>query len=289
MSNTRRLWLALATLLVVSFSVLLWAGGEIFRAAPPMPERVMASNGEVIYTRQDIETGRQVWQSIGGMQLGSIWGHGGYVAPDWSADWLHRESVSLLDRWARDEGTPTYAELDEEIQSALRGRLRKQMRTNTFDPGSGTINVSIERAEAMANVAAHYVSLFGNDPATAELREAYAMRDNTVDTLAHRRALTAFFWWTAWAAGTERPAGEGQTYAPDRSGVSPKVVTYTNNWPAEPLIDNTAPPALWVWSAFSVLFLLAGIAALGWHHAVSHAAGEEAHTPPASDPFASLR
>jgi nitric oxide reductase subunit B len=290
MSTTRKLWLGLATLLVVSFSVLLWAGGEIFRAAPPMPVQVVAADGQVVFTRSDIETGRQVWQSIGGMQLGSIWGHGGYVAPDWSADWLHREAVAMLDRWARDEGVATYAELDEETQATLRGRLRTAMRTNTFDAASETITVSTERAEAISNVAAHYISLFGNDPATAELREAYAMRNDTIDTLEHRRALTAFIWWTAWAAGTERPADEAAgTLAPERSGVVPKRVTYTNNWPAEPLIDNTPPPALWVWSAFSVLFLLAGIAALGWHHAVSHARGEEPHTLPASDPFATLR
>jgi nitric oxide reductase subunit B len=288
MSDTRKLWLGLATLLVVSFSVLLWAGGEIFRAAPPMPERVVTTSGAVVYTRQDIETGRQVWQSIGGMQLGSIWGHGGYVAPDWSADWLHREASTLLDRWARDEGVAGYAALDAETQARLRGRLRTLMRTNTWDADARTITVSTERAEAIANVAAHYVSLFGNDPATAELREAYAMRNDTVGSLEHREALTAFFWWTAWAAGTEREGGAA-TLAPQREGVEAKRVTYTNNWPAEPLIDNTPPPALWVWSAFSVLFLLAGIAALGWHHAVSHGRGEEPHTVPASDPFATLK
>ena len=43
MSNTRKLWLGLAALLVASFSVLLWAGGEIFRAAPPMPEKVLTA------------------------------------------------------------------------------------------------------------------------------------------------------------------------------------------------------------------------------------------------------
>jgi nitric oxide reductase subunit B len=289
MSTTRKLWLGLATLLVVSFSVLLWAGGEIFRAAPPMPERVMASDGQLVFSRADIETGRQVWQSIGGMQLGSIWGHGGYVAPDWSADWLHREAVTLLDRWARDEGVATYDQLDEEMQGRLRGRLRTAMRTNTWDPATQVITLSTERAEAVSNVAAHYISLFGNDPATADLREAYAMRNDTVDTLEHRRALTAFFWWTAWAAGTERPGDDAGTLAPERRGTAPKHVTYTNNWPAEPLIDNTPPPALWVWSAFSVMFLLAGIAALGWHHAVSHGRGEEPHRLPASDPFATLR
>ena len=163
------------------------------------------------------------------------------------------------------------------------------MRTNTWDADTRTITVSTERAEAIANVAAHYVSLFGNDPATAELREAYAMRNDTVASLEHREALTAFFWWTAWAAGTEREGDAAATLAPQRAGVAAKRVTYTNNWPAEPLIDNTPPPALWVWSAFSVLFLLAGIAALGWHHAVSHGRGEEPHTVPASDPFAALK
>jgi nitric oxide reductase subunit B len=66
-------------------------------------------------------------------------------------------------------------------------------------------------------------------------------------------------------------------------------VTYTNNWPSEPLVGNTPPPALFVWSAFSVLFLIAGIAILGWHHAVTHGRGEEPHAIPKTDPFALLR
>src|SRR4029079_7552226 len=133
MTGTRKLWLGLAALLIASFSVLLWAGGEIFRAAPPMPEKVLSEDGTVVYTRADIETGRQVWQSIGGMQLGSIWGHGGYVAPDWSADWLHREAMQLRDAWAREEDAPSYAALPAERQAALKGRLQQVMRTNTYD------------------------------------------------------------------------------------------------------------------------------------------------------------
>ena len=233
MSNTRKLWIGLATLLVVSFGVLLWAGTEIFRAAPPVPEQVVAEDGTVVYTRADIERGRQVWQSIGGMQLGSIWGHGGYVAPDWSADWLHREAVGMLDLWARaDGGMASYADLDAETQAMLRGRLEHEMRRNTYDPETGTITLSRDRVAALSNTAAHYESLFGNDPATAELREAYAMKNDTVPDAEHRRAMTAFFWWTAWAAATERPAPEGETLAQDGPGVVSKRVTYTNNWPS---------------------------------------------------------
>ncbi|MHB8912660.1 MAG: nitric-oxide reductase large subunit, partial [Lysobacter sp.] len=290
MSSTRKLWLVLAVLLVSSFSVLLWAGGEIFRTAPPMPERVVAQDGSVVYTRADIEQGRQVWQSIGGMQLGSIWGHGSYVAPDWSADWLHREAVGVLDLWARrDGGMATYADLPIEEQAALRARLKVMMRANTYDPTTQTITLTQDRVAALSNVAAHYESLFGNDPATAELREAYAMKQGTVDTIEHRRALTGFIWWTAWAATTERASTPGDTVATDKGIKASGQVTYTNNWPHEPLVGNVPAASLWGWSVFSVLFLIAAIAALGWHYAVTHGRGEEPHTIPKTDPFATLR
>src|SRR5690606_32814052 len=118
-------------------------------------------------------------------------------------------------------------------------------------------------------VSAHYESLFGNDPETAALREAYAMKNNTVPDAEHRRVLSAFFWWTAWATVTERP---GDT------------ITYTNNWPSEPLVDNRPPASTFLWSAFSVTFLLAGIGLLGWHYAISHAR-EEKHIFPGFDPM----
>ena len=44
MSSTRKLWIGLGALLVVSFGVLLWMGHEIYRKAPPVPERVVAAS-----------------------------------------------------------------------------------------------------------------------------------------------------------------------------------------------------------------------------------------------------
>ncbi|MHA6688608.1 nitric-oxide reductase large subunit [Mesorhizobium sp. A556] len=271
MNSTRKLWIYLAILLIASFATLLWTGGEIYRASPPMPEQVVSTDGEVIYTRADIELGRQVWQSMGGMQLGSIWGHGAYVAPDWSADWLHREAIGVLDVWARQEaGVASYADLPELQQATFQARLQTRIRDNTYDPASETITLDGDRAVVIASVAAHYQSLFGNDRATAELREAYAMKNDTVPDAEYRRALTAFFWWTAWATVTERPGSD---------------ITYTNNWPSEPLVGNKPPASLFLWSAFSVILLLAGIALLGWHHAVTEGRHREPHELPATDPM----
>ena len=274
MNSTRKLWAGLVVLLIASFAVLLWVGSEIHRQAPPMPEQVVTTDGRVVYTRKDIETGRQVWQSIGGQQLGSIWGHGGYVAPDWGADWLHREAEAILDLWAaREHGVDSYKALDAPTQAAYATRVQALIRPNTWDAATGTITIDADRAAAMEKVAAHYVDLFGNDPATAELREAYAMRNNTVPDAEHRRLMTGFFWWAAWSSITERP---GQT------------ITYTANWPHDELVGNTPPSNLLIWSVFSVLFLIAGIGLLGWHYAVNHG-DEMVPVLPKRDPLADIK
>jgi nitric oxide reductase subunit B len=130
-TSTRKLWTALIALLVASFGVLLWVGYDISHKDPPVPERVVTESGATVYTRADIQRGRQVWQSMGGMQLGSIWGHGGYVAPDWSADWLHREALALLNSYA--EGS--YDALGADKQAALQERLRHEMRPRFADVG----------------------------------------------------------------------------------------------------------------------------------------------------------
>ena len=119
-----------------------------------------------------------------------------------------------------------------------------------FDQGVAASNDGRQREAEAAFRAALAMSVpIPRQRAESELREAYAMRDDTVATVENRRALTGFFWWTAWAATTERPGAAGETLAPDQAGVVSKKVTYTNNWPSEPLVGNIPPPALWVWSA----------------------------------------
>jgi len=274
MNSTRKLWAGLAALLIASFAVLLWVGSEVHRQAPPLPEQVVDADGQVLYTRKDIETGRQVWQSIGGQQLGSIWGHGGYVAPDWGADWLHREAEAILDIWAkREAGVASYKELDAPTQAAYATRVQALMRPNTYDAVTGTVKVDADRAAAIRTVAAHYEQLFGKDPAMVELREAYAMRNDTVPDAEHRRQLTGFYWWAAWSSVTQRPGAE---------------ISYTANWPADDLVGNTPPPSAFLWTVFSVLFLIAGVGLLGWHYAVNH--GDElAPVLPKRDPLADIK
>ncbi|HRO61792.1 MAG TPA: nitric-oxide reductase large subunit, partial [Burkholderiaceae bacterium] len=113
MGEYRRLWYLLIAVLAVTFSLLGYYGGEVYRTAPPIPTQVVTDNGERLFTDEDILDGQTAWQSVGGMQLGSVWGHGAYQAPDWSADWLHRELVAWLDLAAQQKHGMPWAQLDE--------------------------------------------------------------------------------------------------------------------------------------------------------------------------------
>ena len=246
----KKLWLILIAVLIVTFTILGYMGAEIYRSAPPIPESVASSDERVAFKKADILQGQSHWQSIGGMQLGSIWGHGAYQAPDWTADWLHRELVSWLEIAAQEIHHTSYDTLDKVNQAGLRELLKQEYRSNRLGE-QGALTLSPRRAQAVEQTAAYYAALFSDDPALKNTRIAYAMKDNTLPGAEARQKMAYFFFWTAWAAATERSEG---------------AVTYTNNWPHEPLIDNQPSSENILWSMGSIVLLLAGVGLLilGW-------------------------
>ncbi|WP_137807457.1 nitric-oxide reductase large subunit [Pseudomonas sp. G(2018)] len=272
MGEYRKLWWSLIGVLGVTFCLLGWFGREIYRQAPPIPEQVQNVEGKTLFRASDILDGQTAWQSIGGMQLGSIWGHGAYQAPDWTADWLHRELLAWLDLAAQQAYGKAYQAIDDDQQALLRHQLKREYRGNRLV--NGTLVLSERRAQAITQTAAHYHALFGNDGSLHGSRESFAMKENTLPDAARRQQLTYFFFWTAWAAATER---DGQD------------ATFTNNWPHEPLIDNHPTAENIVWSIVSIVVLLAGIAFLvwGWAFLRNHEEGEP--KVPAKDPLSLIK
>jgi nitric oxide reductase subunit B len=271
--NRRRLWIAFALVVGGSFAVLGFFGAEIYRKAPPIPERIVTADGTVVATGQDIRDGQNVWQSTGGQELGTVWGHGSYVAPDWTADWLHREAMFILDRWATDEHGVSFDDLDVETRAALQARLGEALRSNTYDADSGDLVISTLRAEAYSSNASYYAGLYGGDPALQDLREAYAMKAVTVGDPERLDNLAAFFFWASWACVTQRPDSE---------------ITYTNNWPPDELVGNRATPSLILWTGFSVILLIGGIGLLAWWYAANRDDDEQIGEIPSHDPLLGL-
>ena len=273
MHATRKLWTWLAIICVVSFAALGWVGREIYLEKPPIPLQVRTTEGKVIFSKDNVVHGQQAWLSAGGQQLGTVWGHGSYLAPDWSADWLHREALALQDLLAVRDHSAKYAELDAGDKARVDVLVKTEMRANTYDAASDTLVLSPIRAEAVRLTAAHYSDLFGNAPALAALREQYAMTPDILPKAYDRESLTAFFFWSAWSAATDRPGESG--------------LSYTSNWPHEPLVDNTPTAGAGIWSIASVILMIAGIAGMIFFHSMHKEEGDP--PPPKNDPLFDMK
>lgn len=261
----KKYWILFAGVILVSFTVLGLVGYGIYQEKPPLPVRVVTEDGTLVFEGETIQTGQNVWQAMGGMETGSVWGHGSYVAPDWTADWLHRESMYILDKWGGDDYGLSYNKLPKDKQAQLKARLAEMMRKNTYNIKSGEIIVSPVRAEAINSISEYYEKLF------TEGNEDYAIRKNSLTDKTKLKQLASFFWWSSWAASTSRPGEE---------------ISYTSNWPHEELVENKPTGDTIVWTGVSIIVLLAGIGGMAWWYASRREKHQE-FSPPDNDPLLS--
>jgi nitric oxide reductase subunit B len=216
-----------------------------YTASMPMPQRVVSPSGQLLFTGADITRGQELYQARGLHEYGSIVGHGAYLGPDYTADYLRRASEDVAEQYRAQGLGDTHDAVVNEF------------RVNRYDPATGTLVFTDHQVAAFHRINQHYADLFG------ENSTRFGLRPKLITDAAEIHDLTAFFAWTAWASAAERP---GHKYS------------YTNNWPSEPRVDNGPTAQLVVWSALSLVALLGGTGIMfavygrwsqkiGWHSA----------------------
>ncbi len=211
---------------VVGFTILGVCAYLVYSEGPPIPDRV-TSAGQVLFTRQNIIDGMHVFERKGMMEYGTVYGHGAYLGPDFTTDYLHRSAESMLAAYGK-RPAPGVSPHD---------RVAAELHRNTYDPSTGSLEWSEARAAAHRELVTYYSQIF------AAGHSAGGRQPDWIPNAAEVRDLTAFFAWTAWTAAANRP---GQS------------ITYTNNWPPEPLAGNSMTADSVTWSVVSIIFLLGG-------------------------------
>ena len=219
------LWLQGSILtFIIGFSLLAFSAIRIYQDYAPIPERIVDEAGNVLFTRQQILDGQEQFLTYGLMQFGTVYGHGAYLGPDFTADYLHRMALHMNKRYGDDE--------------AARERTRRELQANRYDPETGTLVWTAGQVSAFEEIHDHFGELvYGRKVSGEGLKPG--MITNAEDT----RAITAFIAWTAWTGVARRP---GKTYS------------YTNNWPPEELVGNTLTGDAIMWSTLSLVTLLGG-------------------------------
>jgi nitric oxide reductase subunit B len=193
---------------------------------PPLPENVVSESGKPLFNGDDIITGQQVFLRNGLMEYGSIFGHGAYLGPDYTADYLRRAALIVRDVHGGEQSDQAQA------------RTISDFKTNRYDPNTKILRFTTAQETAFERLQTHYQAFF-SEPSTR-----FGLRPSAITDPGAIRQLTAYFAWTAWAAAALRP---GKDY------------TYTNNWPPDSHVGNAASADVVLWSVLSLISLLGGI------------------------------
>jgi nitric oxide reductase subunit B len=219
-------WWRHATILVMigGFSLLSLVTVLTYTNAPPIPARVTDVRGATLFDRQAILHGQEVFLKYGLMEHGSLWGHGAYLGPDYSAEYLHR-----------------LAEICAAAGPPVSEGKAHDLKTNRYDPATETLVFSPCEASSVEIQGGEWEQYF-RGPTPAPGLGALFIKDPV-----EVKALTTYFAWATWATVANRP---GKDYS------------YTNNWPYEPMVGNRPTSSTYLWSALSLITLLSGIGAI---------------------------
>lgn len=220
---------AVVIVMVFGFFVLGLLAYRTYTDEPPIPGKAVDAVGQVLFTRADVVAGQEVFLRNGLMEYGSIFGHGAYLGPDFTADYLHRAALEVTSQYQKSGFDQASAQTIQDFK------------TNRYDSATDALTFTAGQASAFAQIQSHYGDYFGT-PTTR-----YGLRPRAITDPEAIKQLTAFFCWSAWAAAARRP---GRAYS------------YTNNWPPEPLVGNHPTADTIVWSVLSLIALLGGVGVL---------------------------
>ena len=257
--------------MIFGFAVLILMSLRAYQNAPPIPAKAVTPSGEVVFTAEDVAAGQEVFLKYGLMDNGTIWGHGGYLGPDFSAQTLHGLALYFAGRIAQTQFQTTYGNLRENEKAVVDGAVASAFKTNRYDAATETLTLADDSKAAFTEQVVYWTNYFV-DPA----KNGGLSRGAVADPIELRK-LTAFFVWTAWASAAQRPGS---------------AHSYTNNFPYDPLVGNHHTGGTLLWSAISLVFLLGGIAVvllafgkfdyLGWHGGTTATATRPASVRPAA-------
>ncbi len=240
--------------MIAGFAVLSYLTVRTYADAPPIPNRVEDASGRTLFGSDDILRGQEVFLKYALMEHGTLWGHGAYLGPDYSAETVHEAVEVGRDTLAQARYGRPYAALEESAAAEIADGVRRTLKANRYDPATGTLRFTAIEAAAFAAARRHWGDYFSGPTPAAGLPLGYIRERRELDDLA------TYFTWAAWAAVANRP---GKDYS------------YTNNWPYDPAAGNTPSAPTYLWSALSLITLLGGLGTilflfgrfdyLGWH------------------------
>ncbi|CAB1063078.1 Nitric-oxide reductase (EC, quinol-dependent [Olavius sp. associated proteobacterium Delta 1] len=220
---------------VVAMAILLGGGYYMKKELPPYPGKVVGPDGKVLFQKSDIIAGQDVYQRYGLMDHGAVWGHGSQRGPEFSAASLHLIAEAIGDYFAQKDNGKPYNSLDDLQKGLIDVKTTHEIKPNRYEAATDTLTLTAAQVEGLNRVKQHWEKIFKAG------EQRYGFLPETIGETEQRLQISRFFFWTAWVASTLRP---GTDYS------------YTNNWPPDKRVGNTASTETYFYSIAGIMALL---------------------------------
>jgi nitric oxide reductase subunit B len=212
---------------LIMVSALIYYTANLQKEVPPIPHEVKSESGEVLYTYEDVVAGKGYFQEFDLMDWGTMLGMGAYIGPDFTTDFLHYRAVYLYDYY----GEQLYGKKNKDLtvieRGAVKERVKQDVKRQTSLLVGTTVYTKASAAAYKENVKYLTNMLVNGDPKRA-FKGGVIRPEEAVK-------IAAFIDWGQLVASSYRPGTQR---------------TWSNNWPAEPLVDqdltfNSHKVSLW--------------------------------------------
>ncbi len=232
MLEKKNLFIAFWVIGIIMVVALIGVTANMVKEVPPIPEKVVSENGEVLYTYDDVVQGKAYFQEFDLMDYGTMLGMGAYLGPDFPAELLHRRAKFLYDFYAQKQYGKKFDELTHEGEKGfIKSLVIKDVKETKLS--DKTVILTDASAKAYKENVKFVVNFLVNG------NKELAFPGGVIKP-EEAKKIAAFFDWGQLAASSIRPGTN---------------VTWTNNWPSEPLIDQDVTWSAIVWSLFQLLAL----------------------------------
>ena len=229
-----------------------------YRQAAPLPERMLDAAGATVMTRADIVAGKSGFQKADLMDYGSLYGMGSYFGEDFTAGYLVQLGHEVRDNLAIARYGKSFALVEPALQPALTEAMRTELKG--IDLSRSTVVLPDAVARAIVALRARIARLFLTDDFEHGYTRAYALDAASAAQTAN------FLLYSSLTTIARRPGQD---------------VSWTANWPPEPLVGNTPTPATfqWTWASLTLLFLGIGVVLVVFRMWIEPKAANENYEP----------
>ncbi|MGH7089074.1 MAG: hypothetical protein ACREFQ_09260, partial [Stellaceae bacterium] len=230
-------WVLLAVA-IGTFGLLGWATDVTYRTAPPQPDRFLTHGGAVLMTAADIVDGKASFQEADLMDYGSLYGMGSYFGEDYTAQNLVRLAALTEDNISKARFGRPLAALGAEQQAAVRTAMQAELKG--VDLTRASVELPVSLASAVATLKSRIVTELLNNDFIKGWTMAYSLDRQSATKTAD------FLIYCSLTTVARRPGSD---------------VSWTQNWPYEPVVGNTPTTStfLWTWISFCFTFFCFGL------------------------------